>query len=306
MSRAGNGSENQLRARKPPWLRATPVPGRSANLVRRVLAAYRLETVCEQARCPNRGHCYGRGTATFMIMGTVCTRACTYCAVEHQANGDEPPGLPPLDPDEPSRIAGAARELGLEHVVVTSVTRDDLPDGGARHFASTAASIRRELPDATIELLVPDFKGKASSIELLASSPLDVLNHNIETVPSLFPSVRPGASFEVSLGLLSSFCGLRPDIPLKSGMMLGMGEAREEVMTSLSRLFDAGVRILTLGQYLQPSSRHRPVSRYVHPDEFTSIRLAAMGMGFDAVEAGPLVRSSFHADMTMRLLSRRT
>lgn len=251
-----------------------------------ILRRCRVSTICEAARCPNVGECFAVGTATFLILGDVCTRGCTYCAVER--------GRPaPPDPAEPARVAAAARELGLDYVVVTSVTRDDLPDGGAAHFAAVVGAVRAELPLARVEILVPDFRGDRESLARAIGSRPDVFGHNVETVPRLFPRVRPGADYERSLSVLGAAAdsGLRA----KSGAMLGLGEEPEEVREVLRDLRAAGVSVVTLGQYLPPSGRHQPVARYIEPQEFAALEAEATAMGFDEVKAGPFVRSSYRA-----------
>jgi lipoic acid synthetase len=302
------GSSSSTRKRLPEWLKPGTLGGRSASRVRAVLSRNGLDTVCEQARCPNRGHCYDRGTATFLILGTACTRNCAYCAVERSksdASGEVTTSRRDME-SEPLRVAKASREMGLRHVVVTSVTRDDLPDGGSSVFLETAREIRRLLPEATIELLVPDFNGNASSIEQIANAPLNVFNHNIETVEQLFPTVRPDASYERSTRLLWNFADMRPDCVIKSGLMVGMGETRVQIIRCLSDLREAGVQVVTIGQYLQPTPSHLETSRFLHPDEFEELAERALGMGFLAAESGPLVRSSFHADITVSSLRKAT
>jgi len=280
--------------RKPDWLRVPALGSRTSARVRKILRKHGLDTVCNEALCPNRGHCYDRGTATFLIMGSVCTRSCAYCAIEKGADGVEP-----LNPMEPLEVASAASELGLRYVVVTSVTRDDLPDGGAAHFALTVDALRERIPGVKVEILTPDFKGNLTSLEVLASSPPDVFNHNLETVESLFPTLRPEASYSLSLRILNDFGNLAPGTAIKSGMMLGLGETEREVRIALNDLLSAGVTMLTLGQYLQPGRANTPVVRYVSPREFDSWKDYALGLGFRSVASAPLVRSSFHADLTV-------
>ena len=276
---------------KPSWLSMPTLGAAEAARVRSVLRRHSLETVCGNARCPNIGHCFQNGTATFLILGRSCTRACRYCAVE-SATGP----LPPPDPDEPCRVAEASAELGLRYVVLTSVSRDDLPDGGAGHFARTVEALRSRIGGVTVEVLVPDFGGDPEALRTVADNPPDVLNHNLETVERLFPLVRPGASYRLSLAILAAFGTLLPGTPIKSGLMLGLGETPEDVERSLGDLLEAGVRMLTLGQYLQPTRDHWPVDRYLHPDEFERWKERAEAAGFAAVASGPLVRSSFHAE----------
>ena len=272
---------------KPPWLRRRlPVGGQCAQTWR-FLRQNGICTVCEEAACPNRWECFSRRTATFMIMGQRCTRNCRFCAVSHG-----PIGAP--DGDEPVRVADAARELGLQHVVVTSVTRDDLPDYGAGCFVQTIREIRRQLPQASIEVLVPDFMGNSNCLQQVLESGPDVLNHNIETVAGLYPRVRPEADYRRSLNVLSE-AAARPDMPVKSGIMLGLGEDRVAVKQALSDLLASGCSMLTIGQYLQPTSRHLPVEEYVTPEMFESWRQYAHAAGFAAVASGPMVRSSYRA-----------
>lgn len=264
----------------------------SAGEVRRILGDLDLNTVCTEARCPNRGHCYQRGTATFLILGSVCTRNCAYCAIEK--NVAEPP-LP--DGNEPARVAEAASKMKLRYVVLTSVTRDDLPDGGAGHFAETVCALKESIPAVRVEVLTPDFKGSEKALETIAGSRPSVFNHNLETVQRLFPSLRPVASYDQSLSVLRAFGKIAPEIPSKSGIMVGLGEDRSDVERTMEDLISAGVRLLTIGQYLQPTSQHMPVHRYVAPEEFLDYETAALNMGFTAVASGPLVRSSYHADL---------
>ena len=292
MSKVSGGSERYEMLRKPEWLRNRDRGGARSAIVRKVLRKHGLNTVCSEALCPNRGHCYERGTATFLIMGRICTRSCLYCGIERAPAAPEP-----LNPAEPAELAAAASELGLEYVVITSVTRDDLPDGGASHFAKTVHAIRRKIPSVRIELLTPDFGGSIDALELVADSAPDVFNHNLETVEMLFPVLRPVASYGLSIELLERFASLAPGIPTKSGMMLGLGETPGDVDNALHDLRAAGVSILTLGQYLQPSRKNYPVARYVTPAEFDTLREHALEMGFTSVASGPLVRSSFHAEL---------
>jgi lipoic acid synthetase len=275
------------RRRLPPWLKKKLVCG-AADGVRDLLADLRLETVCRSAHCPNAGECYGKGRATFLLMGPNCTRRCTFCAVEK-----EPPA--PLDPDEPGRVAEACRRLELRHAVVTSVTRDDLPDGGANHFAETVRAVRGA-QGCSVEVLTPDFRGDADAIEAVAAAEPEIFNHNIETVPRLYPRVRPEADFEQSLALLALLGDRRPEQITKSGLMLGLGETRGEIREALRALREAGCRIVTIGQYLAPSQRHHPVVEYVEPAVFEEIGAEALAMGFDSAPAGPFVRSSYNAE----------
>jgi len=274
--------------RHPEWIKVRVPGGPRFTETQQVVRSLRLHTVCEEAHCPNVAECWGHRTATFMLMGEVCTRNCPYCAVSH--------GRPmPLDPLEPERVAAAVARLDLRHVVVTSVDRDDLPDGGAAHFAATARAIRARLLDCRIEVLVPDFQGEPQAVAVVAESPIDILNHNIETVPRLYRRVRPGGKYERSLELLRLGKRLRPGLLTKTGLMLGLGEAREEIRTVLRDLAAVDCDILTVGQYLQPSARHLPVERYLSPEEFVELRREALALKFRHVESGPLVRSSYHA-----------
>jgi lipoic acid synthetase len=247
-----------------------------------------LHTVCQEARCPNIGECWGHKTATFMLLGDTCTRNCAFCAVAH--------GKPiEVDPLEPARVAVAVASLGLKHVVVTSVDRDDLADGGAAHFAATARAIKETVPACGVEVLVPDFQGRLASVSTVVASPIDVFNHNTETVPRLYKRARAGAQYERSLAVLRAAKAQRRALLTKTGLMLGIGETIDEVRRVFSDLRETGCDILTLGQYLRPSPGHLPVERYVPPAEFESLREAALALGFRHVEAGPLVRSSYHA-----------
>ncbi|SPD76349.1 Lipoyl synthase [uncultured Desulfobacterium sp.] len=254
----------------------------------RILAHLGLSTVCDEAGCPNRGECFSHGTATFLILGDVCTRRCAFCAVKHG-----PPQHP--DPDEPEHLALAVDQLGLTHVVITSVTRDDLPDGGSNHYAAVVLALRRRCPEVRIELLVPDFRGSNSALETVVAAHPDVLAHNVETVPGLYEKVRPGADYARSLALLKRAKKLSPGIITKSGFMLGLGEEREEIGLVLNDLLAAGCDMVTIGQYLAPSLAHLLVSRYVSPSEFNHWREKALYLGFRSVAAGPLVRSSYMA-----------
>jgi lipoic acid synthetase len=274
--------------RHPEWIKVRVPAGASYFDTRAVVRDRKLHTVCEEARCPNIGECWSHRTATFMLMGDRCTRNCAFCAVGH-GRGD------PLDPEEPGRVGEAVVSLGLQYVVVTSVNRDDLPDGGAAHFAATAAAIRARVPSCRIELLVPDFQGHRASVETVTASPVNVFDHNVETVPRLYRRVRAGARYERSLRVLEWARTARSDLFTKSGLMLGVGERRDEVEEVLRDLRGVGCDIVTLGQYLQPTRDHLPVMRYVHPEEFGDLRDFARGLGFRHVEAGPLVRSSYHA-----------
>jgi len=269
--------------------------GPAYERVRGLIAAGGLHTVCQEARCPNAWECFSRQTATFLILGGCCTRDCRFCNV--------PSGVPlPPDPDEPRRVAEAAGLLGLEHVVVTSVTRDDLPDGGASHFAAAIRAIRERLPSARVEVLIPDFAGDPKALATVVAAGPDVLNHNLETVARLYPRVRPQAGYRRSLELLERAGRLDAALPTKSGLMLGLGETREEVLQAIGDLRRAGCRLLTLGQYLRPSPRHLPVTRYLPPEAFDLLKEQALAMGFDAVASAPLVRSSYRAGESFRTL----
>jgi len=253
-----------------------------------LLSGLRLHTVCQEAHCPNLGECFAEGTATFLILGDTCTRNCRFCAVQH--------GQPrPVDGQEPEHVAEAAARLGLQHVVITSVTRDDLPDGGAGHFAATVRAVRQRLPSAHVEVLIPDLRSSRQALGTVLAAAPDVLNHNLETVPRLYARVRPGADYERSLQLLAWAKADAPQSLTKSGLMLGLGEHTAEVLQVLHDLRQAGCDLLTLGQYLRPSEAHLPISRYVTPEEFGWYRQKAQEMGFRGVASGPLVRSSHHA-----------
>jgi lipoic acid synthetase len=274
---------------RPPWLRVKFFGGQNYQELKRILRTLDLHTVCESARCPNMGECWEHRTATFMILGNICTRACGFCAV--------PSGKPigPPDEDEPDRVARAVERMGLRYAVVTSVNRDDQPDGGAAIFAATIRAIRERVPGCKVEVLIPDFRGVWSALETVLEAQPDVLNHNTETVPRLYSQVRRGAIYERSLELLLRAKQFAPRTPTKTGMMLGLGEQREEVRTAMEDLVRQGTDILTLGQYLQPTPEHLPVVRFVHPDEFAEYKVWGERIGFRHVESGPLVRSSYHA-----------
>ena len=280
--------QKQATRRKPPWLRRRLPSGPAYEEVKGLIRGAHLHTVCEEARCPNMWECFSNRTATFLILGDVCTRNCRFCAVAHATPG-------PLDPAEPSRVAEAAEKMGLRHVVVTSVTRDDLPDGGAAAFAETVKALRDRLPEASVELLIPDFQGRTGDLETVVDARPDVLNHNLETVERLYAEVRPEAGYRRSLDLLARVRQNAPELPAKSGLMLGLGERPEEVRAALRDLLEAGCRMLTLGQYLQPSTAHLPVERFVPPEEFEAWRALALALGFEQVASGPFVRSSYRA-----------
>lgn len=273
--------------RRPDWLKVKLPMGENFSDVLNLMRNQKLNTVCEEAKCPNLAECWNNRTATFMILGDTCTRSCGFCNVKL--------GLPnELDLDEPRRVAEAVENLNLRHVVITSVNRDELTDGGAGIFSETVRLIREKMPNCTIEILIPDFKGSVSSFEIIMQNPPDILNHNLETVNRLYHAVRPQAKYERSLELINWFKnkGLRT----KSGIMVGIGETKEEVIDLMDDLVKAGCDILTIGQYLQPTKMHLPVHRYVHPDEFNLYKNEGLKMGFLAVESAPLVRSSYHAD----------
>ncbi len=273
---------------RPDWLKKRIRICEQQTSVSELLASLHINTVCQSAVCPNIAECFAKGTATFMILGNICTRNCRFCAI----TSGEPL---PLDEDEPKRIAKAAKELKLKHVVITSVTRDDLPDGGAEHFARTIDEIRKEIPDATIEVLTPDFKGDEISLSKVVLSKPDVFNHNVETVPRLYPEVRPKADYQRSLFVLSKVKELDPGLCTKSGIMIGLGEKREEISAVMKDLFNVGCNILTVGQYLSPSSAHIKVREYIHPSIFKDIELEAKEIGFEYVASAPFVRSSYNA-----------
>jgi len=276
---------------KPEWLKVR-APG-SQNFVRLkgIMQELKLNTVCEDAHCPNIGECWHHGTATFMILGDVCTRACAYCAVAHGRPNE-------LDTAEPARVAEAVARMGLSFAVITSVDRDDLKDGGASIFAETIRLTRERVPGCRIEVLIPDFQGVESSLRTVLDASPDVLNHNVETVPRLYRMARSGGRYARTLELLDRSRTYRPDIATKTGLMVGLGEEREELIATFRDLRDAGCGILTVGQYLRPTAQHAPMVRYYHPDEFADLKRAALDMGFVHVESGPLVRSSYHAHET--------
>jgi lipoic acid synthetase len=274
---------------RPTWLRAPAPVGENYRDLKKLMTELKLHTVCESAACPNVGECWNRRTATFMILGNVCTRRCGFCAVQKG-------GPLPVDYDEPRRVAEAVALMGLNYAVVTSVNRDDRKDGGAELFALTIGAIRDRVPGCRIEVLVPDFQGSRAAMKIVMDARPDVLNHNTETVPRLYRQVRLGARYERSLEMLEYAKELAPETPVKSGMMLGLGELGEEVLRTMRDLRAHRVDILTLGQYLRPSPKHLPIVRYVPPAEFDDYRKAGRDMGFAHVEAGPLVRSSYHAD----------
>lgn len=283
-----DGSDKNVRTAKPKWLKKRLPSGPAFEKTRQLVSTSRLVTVCQAARCPNQFECYGKGTATFMIMGENCTRNCRFCAVSNAP-------VEPLDPEEPGRIAGAAADMGLDYVVLTSVTRDDLADGGAAHFISTMQAIKARRPGTLIEILIPDLQGDEAALALLCREQPAVLNHNVETVARLYSRVRPQARYHRSLRLLAAAKVLNPAIVTKSGLMVGLGETREELLETMSDIRKAGCDLLTLGQYLQPTTAHLTVKRFVHPEEFEELRKSAFELGFKGVAAGPHVRSSYRA-----------
>ena len=280
--------KSDTRLKKPPWLKQRLPSGSVHETFSALLNKEQIHTVCQAAQCPNIWECFSRKTATFMIMGDRCTRNCRFCAVAH--GPDSPP-----DPDEPFRIARTAQNLQIDYAVITSVTRDDLPDGGASFFVQTVNEIRQRIPDARIELLIPDFKGDQDAVRSILEVHPDVLNHNIETVPRLYAAVRPEAVYRRSLDLLKPAVNEAPKVITKSGLMLGLGELPQEIQNTLEDLLETGCRLLTLGQYLQPTKAHLPVDRFLPPEEFSRWRNIALDMGFTEVVSGPFVRSSYKA-----------
>jgi lipoic acid synthetase len=278
---AGNG-------RKPPWLKVKAPGGKNYAEVRRLMGELDLHTVCEEAHCPNIGECWEHKAATFMVLGDVCTRNCSYCAVAHGTPAE-------YDPEEPARLANAVAKLGLEYVVITSVDRDDLPNCGAEIFAGCVTEIRKRLPATRVELLIPDFKGSKKALQIVQDARPNVLNHNLETVERLYRLARPGGKYPRALEVLARAKEMVPDGVTKSGLMVGLGEEWDELLRAMQDLVDNKVDILTIGQYLRPSLDHLPVSRFYTPDEFAELQQAGMAMGFSHVESGPLVRSSYHA-----------
>lgn len=278
------------RLSKPDWLKVRIPSGEGFAAVSSSLRSRGLHTVCEEAKCPNKAECWGSRTATFMILGDVCTRNCEFCAVKTGKAGA------PMDEEEPGKLAQAVSELKLSYVVLTSVDRDDLPDGGAAHIAATIRAIKGLRPGTRVEVLVPDFHGDPAAIQTVLHARPEVFNHNVETVRRLQATVRPHAGYETSLSVLATAAHLAPDLPVKSGLMVGLGETDEEVTETLADLARAGVALVTIGQYLRPSSRHLPVDRYVPPDEFETYRQVGLALGLNHVIAGPFVRSSYHAE----------
>ena len=283
---------NEEVLRKPEWMRIKlPPSSQKIEHIKSTLRKNKLHSVCEEASCPNLAECFNHGTATFMIMGAICTRRCPFCDVAH--------GRPlPLDPEEPKKLALTIKEMNLKYVVITSVDRDDLRDGGAQHFADCIREIREHSPQTRIEILTPDFRGRMEqALEVFRETPPDVFNHNLETAPRMYRVARPGADYKWSLELLRRIKEMHPHVPTKSGLMMGLGETNEEIVAVLKDLREHGVNMLTLGQYLQPSRHHLPVKRYVPPAEFDELKDVAMDLGFSHAACGPFVRSSYHADL---------
>ncbi len=283
---------NEEVLRKPEWMRIKlPPSSQKIEHIKSTLRKNKLHSVCEEASCPNLAECFNHGTATFMIMGAICTRRCPFCDVAH--------GRPlPLDPEEPKKLALTIKEMNLKYVVITSVDRDDLRDGGAQHFADCIREIREHSPQTRIEILTPDFRGRMEqALEVFRETPPDVFNHNLETAPRMYRVARPGADYKWSLELLRRIKEMHPHVPTKSGVMMGLGETNEEIVQVLKDLREHGVNMLTLGQYLQPSRHHLPVKRYVPPAEFDELKDVAMELGFSHAACGPFVRSSYHADL---------
>jgi len=274
--------------RKPPWIRARVPIGEAYHRVKSIVREAKLATVCEEAACPNIGECWTKSHATIMIMGDICTRACAFCHIKT--------GIPrKLDLAEPKRVADAIAALKLQHIVITSVDRDDLPDGGAGHFAQVIYEIRQTSPDSSIEILTPDFRNKPNALELIAQNPPDIFNHNLETVPRLYATIRPGARYFGSLDLLKQMKELTPQIFTKSGLMVGLGEQKEEILQVMDDMRAANIDFITIGQYLQPTPRHAKLERYITPDEFASYKVHAQAKGFLMVASSPMTRSSYHA-----------
>ena len=283
--------------RRPPWIRVRAPSGENYERVRQLMRSKTLHTVCEEAQCPNLGECWGKGTATFLMMGDTCTRSCGFCDIKT--------GRPsPLDWSEPNRVAESVRAMGLQHVVITSVNRDDRPDGGAPIFAMVIRRIRQLQPGCSVEVLIPDFKGSEMALKIVMDAQPEILNHNVETVPRLFKRVQPQDQYEWALATLENAKAMDPLVLTKSGIMLGLGESLDEVRATMADLASVGVDILTMGQYLQPSKRHLPIERYYTPEEFDALRAQGLEMGFKWVESGPLVRSSYRAAEQVRELSR--
>jgi lipoic acid synthetase len=288
--------ESELPKRKPDWLRVRLPAGANYNHVKNLMRSHGLHTVCEEAMCPNIGECWGRGSATFLLMGDICTRSCGFCHIKT--------GRPvALDEDEPRRVAESVKILGLSHCVLTSVNRDELPNGGAHIFANTIREIRKRLPNCTIEVLIPDFKGNRPALKEVMEAKPEILNHNTETVPRLYRTVRPQANYQQTLRVLLGAKELDSEAVTKSGIMVGLGETKEEIIQVIRDLRRHDVDILTIGQYLRPTPLHLPIQRYVHPDEFKEFKDIALQMGFKWVESAPLVRSSYHAEAQAQALA---
>ncbi len=279
--------------KKPPWLRRRLPGAGQSGLVMNALRSRALHTVCEEAHCPNQMECYGQGTATFLLLGPGCTRRCSFCAVDKS-------GVRPVDESEPAHVAEAVAQMSLRYCVLTMVTRDDLPDGGAGHVARTLSAIREKSPGVVVEALISDLGGDRDALETVLAARPDVLNHNLETVPRLYTAVRPQADYGRSLALIARAAALRPPLVIKSGVMLGLGEKREEILSLMDDLLEAGCHLLTLGQYLAPSKKHHPVVRYVPPDEFEAYGKEGLARGFHGVASAPLVRSSYQAEQMYR------
>jgi lipoic acid synthetase len=292
----GEITEQPKALRRPEWIRVRAPAGENYERLKELMRARTLHTVCEEAMCPNIGECWGHGTATFLLMGDVCTRTCGFCDIKHGRPG-------PLDYGEPERVAQAVKAMDLRHAVITSVNRDERKDGGAPIFAMVIRRIREIHPGCSIEVLIPDFKGSAEALKIVMGARPEILNHNVETVPRLFKRVQPQDKYEWAAATLSNAKRLDPEVLTKSGIMVGLGETPEEVKAVLRDMRAWGVDILTLGQYLQPSRRHLPIERYYTPDEFRELREYALGIGFKWAECGPLVRSSYHAEEQVRALS---
>ncbi len=285
-----------MQIKRPPWLKVKVSWGENYRRLKSLLADSNLHTVCQEANCPNINQCFENRTATFLILGNVCTRGCRFCDIKR--------GTPSsVDPDEPRRVAAAVKKLGLEYAVITSVTRDDLSDGGASAFAQTVRHTRNSVPDCRVELLIPDLLGSFESLKTVLDAKPDILNHNLETVRRLYPQVRKGADYQRSLDLLGAAKNYDQNLITKSGIMVGLGETRDEIVDLISDLTNVNCDLLTIGQYLSPSPKHLPVSRYYHPDEFSELKKIGEGMGFSHVEAGPLVRSSYEAHKQMKSIA---
>jgi len=291
-----NKKQDKPAKRHPDWLKVRAPLGENVHNLKKILSGRGLNTVCQEARCPNMGECWRHGVATFMILGSICTRGCKYCAVTK--------GTPaPLDEQEPARVAAAVREMNLSHAVITSVNRDDLEDGGAAVFAETIRKIRESRPGCSVEVLVPDFKGDRQALRIVMDAEPDIFNHNIETVPSLFPKARGGGNYQLSLDVLAAALEMKPGVITKSGLMLGLGENDSEIRDVMKDLLSVGVKLLTLGQYLRPTKWNLPVEKYYTPGEFTEWKKTGEGLGFLHVESAPLVRSSYMADRQLAAIS---